>query len=91
MGANAQRAKHTYAIFTTAVQTIKTAVNPTFTVYLITTMYAKNTAWANMRPTGNSQRQPVITVQSHLTIQRVADNSDKQHLTVPLVMFCVDV
>ena len=43
-GADSKGARHAYMILTRTVQTMKTAVNATFTVYLFTTIYAKNTA-----------------------------------------------
>lgn len=70
---------------------MKTAENTTFTVYLFTTMYAKNTAWDKIKPVGHDQHQLVTPVRNHCTIERVADDPDKQHLAVPLVMFGEDV
>ena len=89
-GADVKRAGRAYMILTTTVQTMKTAVNATFTVYLFTTIYAKNTAWAKMRPKGNRQR-PSVTPDKAPTIESVADDPDKQLLAIPLVVFRVDM
>ena len=48
-----------YVSLTTTVQTIKTPANATFTVYLFTNMYAKNTAWEKTRPRDHGQRPPI--------------------------------
>lgn len=74
-----------------AVQTMKTPENTTFTVYLFTTMYAKNTAWAKISPVGHDQCPLVTQVRNYATIESVAEDPDKQHLTVPFVMFRIDV
>jgi len=90
-GANAERAVRTYMILTITVQTTKTPVNATFTVYLFTTMYAKNTAWAKVRPRYHGQHPLVTTVESHLTVKSVANNPNKQQLAIHLVVFRIDV
>lgn len=68
---------NTYVILTTAVQTMKTPENTTFTVYLFTIMYAKNTAWDRIRPVGNGQSLLVPPVRNYSTIESVADDPDK--------------
>lgn len=70
---------------------MKIPENTTFTVYLFTTMYAKNTAWDKMRPIDHDQLPQITPIRGHVTVESVANDPDEEYLAISLVMLRIDV